>query len=118
MNRNYMLENYNIVKYIMPSEFLDINGNRTNCNGYVTQLGYDPIYPWCQVPSKCSSLASNIGYCDLFYQNSEIESNNKIRVVITGGNLMAEYYSGLYMYAINNTDTQLGICSFFQKLGK
>jgi hypothetical protein len=117
---NDNLENYNTVKYIMPSEFLDDNGSRTSSNVYVTQLGYDPIYPWCQVPSKCSSLSSNTGYCDLLQQNSEVDSDNKIRVVITSGNMTSNYYSGLYMYniRISNTTSQVGMCSFFQKIGK
>ena len=115
---NDTLKNYTKLRYILPSEFLNSSNVRTASNGYVTQLGYDPVYPWCQLPSKCSSSVS--GYCDRFQQASNSLSANSTCAIITGVSEGYPNYSGLYSYysTINDVNSRIGIGIFFEKPGK
>ena len=96
---------YNKVNYIMPSEFLNISNKRT-CGGdaYVSQLGYDPVYPWCQVASKVGASDSN-GYADKYYETTQSSNDGTTRILMIGGSWIYGHASGLYQFCVRNVLT-------------
>ena len=127
----YTQENYSKyskLRYIMPSMFFGENNARTSSNGITSQLGYDSLYPWCQVTSKCGKYDNLSSYCDAYYQASEIMdsgTNTKFDLVQGGCYNMVKNnekytYAGLHCFnisnQINSANPVAGIS--FQKTGR
>jgi hypothetical protein len=100
----------------MPSEFLDSSSERTSGKGYICQLGYDPIYPWCQVVSKCNSSPDGIHY----YESSNISVKGELRHLISGASWhsVGDFCKFEVAYGLNSSLEKRNTGISFQKPGE
>lgn len=115
---------YNIIRYIMPSEYIDsYYDDRMHASGTVVQLGYDPIYPWCQLVCKCGDVET--GYHDWYSESSceKLDTDVNYDKLLTIGMTSATTFSarcGLYSIDIRRSIdyTEEGIGIGFEKEGE
>ena len=122
---HWSFSRYNKLKYILPSEYYEDpedNNGLSSSSGYISQLGYDSLYPWCQLPSKIKDTSNYYSDCYIQAAASDGNETNEICIIMSGGCWIVGINAGLYFCNIEyNSDysTNYNYNSvFFEKPGK